>query len=101
MTPDDKYVLVANQGSEKEPANTVSMIATANFTVVATMKTDKGAHGVTVDGSGKLAYVTNSFADTVSVIDIAKRNVTATVKVGKAPNGISFSSMKPASVPAR
>ena len=90
VTPDNRYVIVANQGTEKDPDDTSSIIDTTSFTVVATVKTDKGAHGVTVDNSGTFAYIANSFADTVSVVDIAKRKVTETVKVGKKPNGITF-----------
>ncbi len=91
-TPDNRYVLVANQGTEKDPDDTVSMIETATFTVVATVKTGKGSHGVAINSSGTFAYITNTFADTVSVIDIMKRDTVATVTVGKEPNGISVSS---------
>ncbi len=38
----------SNQGTEKDPDDTVSMIDTATFTVVATVKTGKRAHGVAV-----------------------------------------------------
>ncbi len=68
------------------------MIDTATFKVVDNIMAGKGAHGVAIDGKGKFAYITNSFADSVSVIDIMKRKVVATVMVGKKPNGISVSS---------
>ncbi len=89
VTPDNGYVVVANQGTEKNPDDTVSIIDASNFTVAATVKTGKGAHGVAIDRKGTFAYIANSFADTVSVIDLRKRNVAATVPVGKQPNGIS------------
>ncbi len=61
-----------------------------NSLTVATVKTGKGSHGVAIDKSSTLAYVTNTFDNTVSVMDIAKRKVRETVKVGKKPNGITF-----------
>jgi YVTN family beta-propeller protein len=45
-TPDGKYVLAANQGIETSPSDTVSIIDTASLEVVATVRTDAGAHGV-------------------------------------------------------
>ncbi len=88
-TPDSKLVLVANQGTSKKPGSTVSVIDLAAMKVTATIKTGAGAHGVAIDGEGRHAFVTNTFANTVSVIDIAARKVVATVPVGKGPNGIS------------
>lgn len=90
VTPDDKYVLVANTGTAGSPDDRVSIVSTSPFRLVANVKTAKGAHGVTIDHRGKLAYVTNTLDDSVSVIDIARRQVTANVKVGKGPNGITF-----------
>src|SRR5512139_1546786 len=91
VTPDSKTLLVANQGTAVDPDDTVSVIDTSTFAVTGTLKTDKGAHGVAIDGKSKFAYITNTLADTVSVIDIAKRRLVATVPVGKGPNGISVS----------
>jgi YVTN family beta-propeller protein len=50
-----------------------------------------GTHGVAIDGTGRCAYVTNTYAGSVSVLDIEARKVVATVAVGKGPNGISVS----------
>ena len=83
---------VANQGTETNPDNTVSVIETANNRVVATIVTGKGAHGVVASDDGKLIFVTNIADDTVSVIDIATQAVTRNIKVGKGPNGITFRS---------
>lgn len=90
VTPDDKYILVANTGTAGNPDDTVSIVSSSPFRLIANVKTAKGAHGVTIDNRGKFAYVTNTLDDSVSVIDIARRQVTATVKVGKGPNGITF-----------
>ncbi len=92
VTPDGRTCLVANQGTKADPDDTVSVIDTRTFTVVATVKTGKGSHGVAIDGKGKFAYVTNTFDNTVSVIDVGARKVVATVPVGAGPNGISAGS---------
>jgi YVTN family beta-propeller protein len=89
-TPDNSLVLVANQGTPAKPGTTVSMIDLASLKVVATVKTDAGAHGVVIDRDGRHAFVTNTYANSVSVIDIAERKVIATVPVSKGPNGISM-----------
>jgi len=89
-TPDSRTLLVANQGTRKMPGNTISLIDIASFKVVKTLETGKGAHGVVVDREGRLAYVTNIYANSVSVVDLKLRNVTKTILVGKEPNGISI-----------
>jgi YVTN family beta-propeller protein len=99
VTPDNKYVLVANQGTEENPGTTVSIVDTKTFTVVSTIETGQGAHGVVIDPSGRYAYITNIYDNTVSVIDIAKKAVVATIPSGNAPNGISFSPMP--AIPAK
>ena len=93
MTPDNKYVLVANQGTKENPSTTVSIVDAATFTVVSTIETGDGAHGVVVDPSGRYAYITNIYENTVSVIDIEQKIVIATIPSSAAPNGISFSAL--------
>jgi YVTN family beta-propeller protein len=89
-TPDSRTLLVANQGTRKMPGKTVSLIDLTTSKVVKTIETDSGAHGVVVDRAGRLAYVTNIYANSVSVMDLENRRVTKTIRVGKAPNGISI-----------
>lgn len=88
-TPDSRTLLVANQGSRKKPAKTVSIIDLQTFKVTKTVKTGSGAHGVAIDRDGRYAYITNTYADSVSMLDIKEGKVVTTVRVGKAPNGIS------------
>lgn len=90
ITPDGRYIYVANQGTEADPDNSVSVIDTTSNTVVATIKAGKGAHGVVVGADGRRAFITNTEDDTVSVIDTATQKVINTIKVGKRPNGITF-----------
>ncbi|MBD8069280.1 YncE family protein [Bacillus sp. PS06] len=86
---DNKYVFVANQGTEENPSDSITKIDLTNNQVVATIKTGKGSHGVVTSSDNKLVYVTNMFDNTVSVIDNEKNEVIATIDVDKIPNGIS------------
>lgn len=88
LQSDDKFIFVANQGTEEKPSNSVSKIDLATRQVVATIETGKGAHGLVVSTDNKYVFVTNMYDDTISVIDNNK--VISTIKVGKTPNGISL-----------
>ena len=89
-TSDGKTLYVANQGSEKDWDDKVSVIDLASGKVKATVTTGAGAHGVVVDARGETAFVTNIAAGTVSAIDTTSQQVTATFKVGAGPNGITY-----------
>jgi YVTN family beta-propeller protein len=89
-TPDGAFVLVANQGTEEEPSDTVSVIEVATSKVVQTIRAGAGAHGVAVNDNGQLAFITNILDGTVSVIDIQSWSVIATIPVGAGPNGVTF-----------
>lgn len=89
-TPDGRSVYVANQGTEAEPSDTVSVIEVAGGRVVDTIRTGKGAHGVAISDKGDLVFITNIVDGTVSAIDAATRAVVATFRVGRGPNGITF-----------
>lgn len=90
IAPDDKFVYVANQGTEAKPSNTVTKIDLKAKKVAATIVVGKGAHGVATSDDGRFIYVTNMFDNTVSVIDNSTNNVIATVPVGQTPNGITY-----------
>lgn len=87
---DDKYVYVANQGTEEQPSNSVTKIDLNTVQVAATIQTGNGTHGVIVSPDGRYTYVTNMYDATVSVIDNTSNSVTATIPVDKEPNGISL-----------
>ncbi len=87
---DNKYAIVANQGTEENPSNSISKIDLSTQQVVATIETGKGAHGVVTNKDNSRIYVTNMFENTVSVIDNQENKVITQVKVGTTPNGISF-----------
>lgn len=88
-TPDGRTLLVANQGTKKQPGTTVSVIDWRGSKVVNTVRTGPGAHGVVVDREGRYAYVSNIYENTVSVLDVKLTIVVASVRVGEGPNGIS------------
>lgn len=89
-TPDGRFVYAANQGTDAQPADTVSVIEIATSNVVDTIRTGKGAHGVTVSDNGRFVFVTNIVDGTVSTIDTATRKIVATFPVGRGPNGITY-----------
>ena len=93
-TPDGRSVYVANQGSDAEPDDTLSVIDVASGVVVDTIRTGMGAHGVVVSSDGAWAFVTNIVDGTVSAIEVATGNVVASFPVGRGPNGITYRSPK-------
>lgn len=90
FTPDGNFIYVANQGTEREPDNTVSVIDTRRNEVVKSLTTDRGAHGVVVSDDGSRVFITNTFAGTVSIIDTATQRVIDPVTVGAGPGGITY-----------
>jgi YVTN family beta-propeller protein len=65
-----------------ELSNTVSVIATATNTVIATIPVGIDPFGVGVSPDGSKVFVANFYSSTVSVIGTATNTVTATVPVG-------------------
>lgn len=100
VTPDNRYLLVANQGTEGSPSTAVSIVDTATFSVVNTVETGSGAHGVVIEPSGRYAYITNLYGNSAAVLDLTTQEVIATVPTGTAPNGISFSPLAAAPAPS-
>ncbi|MBD8056769.1 hypothetical protein ICV35_24275 [Rhodococcus ruber] len=96
LSPDEKTVVSADQGTRQQPGSTLSVIDTAEMTIRGAVGTGAGPHGVVIDPSGTRAWVTNTYDDTVSVVDLPSLSVVATVPVGERPNGVSFSPRSPA-----
>jgi YVTN family beta-propeller protein len=72
-------------------SNTVSVIATATNTVVATIPMGVGPSRVAITPDGAFAYVVNGLtANTVSVIATATNTVVATIPVGVGPSGVAI-----------
>ena len=86
ITPDGAFAYVANSVS-----NTVSVIATATNTVVATVAgVGSMPSGVAITPDGAFAYVGANAGSTVSVIATATNTVVATVGVGSEPFGVAI-----------
>ena len=100
VSPDNRYLLVANQGTEGKPSTTVSILETKTFTVLRTVQTGKGAHGIVIEPSSRHAYITNMYGNDVAVLDLKALEVVARIPVGAKPNGLSFSPVTVSDRPA-
>jgi gliding motility-associated-like protein len=69
-------------------SNNVSVISTANNSLVATIPVGAGPYGVSVSPDGSRAYIANISSNTVSVINTASNTVIATIPVGAGPIGV-------------
>ena len=83
---------VANEGTEAEPDNTVSVIDIKSQSILETVVTGNGAHGVVASDDGNFVFVTNTTDNTVSAINTNSQSVVATYSVGPNPNGITYRS---------
>jgi YVTN family beta-propeller protein len=86
ITPDGTHAYVALAGFP----GTVSVIATATNTVVATVPVGIGPLWVAITPDGTHTYVTTRGDNTVSVIATATNTVVATVSVGNFPLGVAI-----------
>ncbi|WP_137127637.1 YncE family protein [Roseomonas sp. HF4] len=89
-TPDGGFLYVANEGTRNAPGTTASVIDLALGSVIATIETGRGAHGVVVCGNGTRAFVTNLYDDTLTEIDVTTRTVRRQLRVGRTPNGVTW-----------
>jgi YVTN family beta-propeller protein len=80
VTPDGSHVYVTNVASDS-----VSVIATANDTVTATIPVGNSPAGVAVTPDGSTVYVANEFSNNVSLIATSSNTVTAAIPVGSFP----------------
>lgn len=87
-TPNDKFVYVANYGS-----NTVSVIDQFTHEEINLIPVGSGPTGVDVTPDSAFIYVTNADDNTVSVIETTTNTVTATISVdiGNTPWGVAVS----------
>jgi YVTN family beta-propeller protein len=84
MSPNGRYAYVSNLGS-----NSVSVLDTANNTMVKTVLVGTSPGGVAVTPDGAYVYVSNQGSNSVSVIKAASDTVVATIPVA-APGAISI-----------
>ena len=86
ITPDDKYLFVANAGSSD-----VAVIDIASNQVIKKIPVSTGHHGIDVSPNGKMVYVSGIGSDKVNVIDPVKLELVKQIEVGKGPHGIRTS----------
>jgi YVTN family beta-propeller protein len=74
VTPDARFLYVANRGESDHPGNTVFVIDTATNTVASTVTVTAGSGpiGIAITPDGAFAYVTGRYLATVMVLDTAK-----------------------------
>ncbi|AST91714.1 MAG: YncE family protein [Bacillus sp. (in: firmicutes)] len=89
LDSNNEFAYVANQGTEKNPSNSITVVDIIAKKETATIETGKGSHGVVTSPDNKRVYVTNMFDHTVSVVDTEQNKVIETIEVGETPNGIS------------
>lgn len=89
-TADGRFMLVANEGSKAEPDNRVSVIGLDSLAVVATYEVGAGAHGISVDDTGRFAFITSLYDDSLSVIDLEAGAVINRHDTGQGPNGVTW-----------
>jgi YVTN family beta-propeller protein len=87
ITPDGKYLFVANAGSSD-----VAVIDIANKQVIKTIPVSTGHHGIDVSPDGKMVYVSGIGSDKVNVIDPIKLELVKQIDVGNGPHGIRIGS---------
>jgi YVTN family beta-propeller protein len=94
MTPDERYLFVANTGSQGASDNRITVIETATHQVARTIVVGTSPLDLAVSPDGKRVFVSNSQSRSVSVIDVAsleeshRFNVST---VGDGPFGIAVS----------
>jgi YVTN family beta-propeller protein len=86
ITPDGATLLVVNPDS-----NSLTLIATADGSVLAEVSAGVDPRTAAVDAAGARAYVANRGSDSVTVIDLAARRVVAEVPTGDRPYGVVVS----------
>jgi YVTN family beta-propeller protein len=90
LASNNEFAYVANQGTESNPSNSITIVDLKSKAAISTIETGKGAHGVVLSEDSNTAYVTNMFENTVSIIDLITKEVKQTIKVGEVPNGITI-----------
>ena len=84
VTPDGKYVFVANLWSDK-----VDLIDTAANTVKETIGIEGGPTAVRVSSDGRFTYVLAQYAGKLIVLRNPESAVQASIVVGQVPNDLA------------
>ena len=97
ITPNGKYIYVANYVDGNTKTGTVNVIKTCNNKIVGTIRGFSGPFAIVVTPDGKRVYVTNfgsnnfrPIGNTVSIIDTAQDHIVKTITLGIQPSGLSI-----------
>jgi YVTN family beta-propeller protein len=74
LTPDARFLYVANRGDRDHPGNTLTVIDTATNMVASTVTVTEGSgpDKTLITPNGAFAYVTGQYSGTIMVLDTAK-----------------------------
>ncbi len=92
--PDQQYIWVGNDDSEKEGG--VTVIDVTNLKVAAKISTGAGKHDIVISNDNRFAFISNSSSGTVSVIDIRKLEKLSDIKTGLQPASLAISELSKA-----
>ncbi len=90
-TPDSRSLYVVNQGYyfDQPVGKTVYQVNIDQKKVDRVVPVGDAPHGIVINKSGTLAYVTNLLSNDVSIISIETNEEVGRLDVGEMPNGIS------------
>ena len=92
--PDQHYVWVANDGTEKDGG--VTVIDPATLKVAAKIATGAGEHNIVISSDSRFAFVSNRENETVSIVDVQTLKKLDDVKVGPGPASMALSELSKA-----
>jgi len=97
VTPDGRFVYVANYVDGNPSTGTISIIDTSSNLVVGTIGGFSGPFQIAITPNGNYAYVTNFGSNnfspvgtTVTVVNLKTNTIKATIKLGTQPAGVAI-----------
>lgn len=97
ISPDNKFVYVANYVNGNIRTGTMNIIRTSDNKVVGTITGFSGPFAIAITPDNKFAYVTNfgsnnftPIGTTVSVVDLTNRVIIKNIQLGIQPSGIAI-----------
>jgi len=93
VTPDNRFVYVANNNNDGIPGDDTVSVINAKTNKVLTTISDPSfnePYTVTMNAAGTIAYVTNSNGTTITMINIATNTVIGTINGFDGPSGMAI-----------
>ena len=86
-----KYYFISDETRrEFAKQNKIAIVSTADDKIVKILDSRGYPDLVTMEPSGRYAFVTNRWADAVTVIDLGTHKQVKSIAVGKAPHGMAL-----------